>query len=112
MPAQSYLEHLDEMIQDGLLRACLEAEAQHFNNNGAETSHHVAMYFDGSTFRSKKRLPSSPPEDFETFRMQYAFLLNVWRMLAREISTARGTRRHFKRTQKVAHGRTDVQTGC
>ena len=61
MPAQSYFEHLEERIQDGLLWAealshvvCLKAEEQHLNNNGAE-SWHVAMCFHGSTRRSKKK---------------------------------------------------------
>ena len=72
-------------IQDGLLRAetmlrivCLESEELHLISNGAETSHHVAIY---STLMSKKRLTSSQPVDIESFRMKYATFLNVWRML-------------------------------
>ena len=85
MPACSYSDHLEEVIQDGLLRAetvlrivCLESEELHLISNGAETSHHVAMY---STLMSKKRLTSSQPVDIESFRMNYATFLNVWRML-------------------------------
>ena len=40
------------------------------------------MFFDGSTLKSKRRLSSPPPTDFESFREKYEVITNVWRFLA------------------------------
>ena len=78
------------MLQDGLLYAesltqvvSLEAELQHKRSaSDSSNSHHVAMFFDGSTLKSKRRLSSPPPTDFESFREKYEVITNVWRFLA------------------------------
>ena len=93
LPSQSYFEQLEEMLQDGLLYAesltqvvSLEAELQHMRSaSDSSNSHHVAMYFDGTTLKSKRRLSSPPPSDFESFREKYEVITNVWRFL--EIKT-------------------------
>ena len=48
----------------------------------SSNSHHVAMFFDGSTLKSKRRLSSPPPSDFKSFREKYEVITNVWRFLA------------------------------
>ena len=93
LPSQSYFEQLEEMLQDGLLYAesltqvvSLEAELQHMRSaSDSSNSHHVAMYFDGTTLKSKRRLSSPPPSIFESFREKYEVITNVWRFL--EIKT-------------------------
>ena len=49
------------MLQDGLLQAeslaqtiSMETEASHLRNNPEGTSHHVAMFFDGSTLKTQE----------------------------------------------------------
>ena len=39
-------------------------------------------FVDGSTLKSKRRLSSPPPSDFESFREKYEVITNVWRFLA------------------------------
>ena len=55
------------------------------SDSDSSNSHHVAMYFDGSTLKSKRRLSSPLPSDFESFREKYEVITNVWRFL--EIKT-------------------------
>ena len=74
------------------------------------------MYCDGFILLLKKRLTSSPLVDFESLRMKFAILHNVWRMLALktlgrpvlQVLTDATWEEHRK---KVACGRNEVQTG-
>ena len=86
LPAQSYFEVLEEMVQDRVFYAeslaqvvSLDAENKHRLANPETHSQHIAMLFDGSTIRPKRRLVSSMPEDLEGFRAKYEIIANVWR---------------------------------
>ena len=83
LPAQSYFEVLEEMVQDRVLYA--ESLAQ-VVSLGTENKHRLAnpdtmQCFDGSTIRPKRRLVSSMPDDLEGFRTKYEIIANVWRMM-------------------------------
>ena len=78
LPAQSYFEVLEEMVQDRVFYAeslaqvvSLDTENKHRLANPETHSQHIAMLFDGSTIRPKRRLVSSMPEDLEGFRAKY-----------------------------------------
>ena len=88
LPAQSYFEVLEEMVQDRVFYAeslaqvvSLDTENKHRLANPETHSQHIAMLFDGSTIRPKRRLVSSMPEDLEGFRAKYEIIANVWRMM-------------------------------
>ena len=88
MPAQSYFEVLQEMVQDRVFYAeslaqvvSLDTENKHRLANPETDSQHIGMLFDGSTIRPKRRLVSSMPEDLEGFRAKYEIIANVWRMM-------------------------------
>ena len=88
LPAQSYFEVLEEMVQDRVFNAeslaqvvSLDTENKHRLANPETHSQHIAMLFDGSTIRPKRRLVSSMPEDLEGFRAKYEIIANVWRMM-------------------------------
>ena len=86
LPAQSYFEVLDEMVQDRVFYAeslaqvvSLDTGSKHLANSDTH-SQHIAMLFDGCTIRPKRRLVSTMPEDLEGFRAKYEIIANVWRM--------------------------------
>ena len=88
LPAQSYFEVLEEMVQDRVFYAeslaqvvSLDTENKHLLANPDTNSQHIAMLFDGSTIRPKRRLVSSMPDDLEGFRTKYEIITNVWRMM-------------------------------
>ena len=88
LPAQSYFEGLEEMVQDPVFYAeslaqvvSLDTENKHRLANPETHSQHIAMLFDGSTIRPKRRLVSSMPEDLEGFRAKNEIIANVWRMM-------------------------------
>ena len=85
LPAQSYFEVLEEMVQDGVFHAgpvvSLVTDNKHRLANPESHSQHVSLLFDGSTIRPKKRSVSSMPEDLEGFRAKYEIMANVWRMM-------------------------------
>ena len=88
LPSQSYFEVLEEMVQDRVFYAeslaqvvSLETENKHRLSNPDSHSSHIAMLFDGSTIRPKRRLVSEMPEDLEGFRAKYEIIANVWRMM-------------------------------
>ena len=76
------------MVQDRVFYAesraqvvSLDTENKHRLANPETHSHYIAMLFDGSTIRPKRRLVSSMPEDLEGFRAKYETIANVWRMM-------------------------------
>ena len=88
LPAQSYFEVLEGMVQDRVFYAeslaqvvSLDTENKLRLANPETHSQHVAMLFDGSTIRPKRRLVSSMPEDLEGFRAKCEIIANVWRMM-------------------------------
>ena len=88
LPSQSYFEVLEEMVQDRVFYAeslaqvvSLDTENKHRLSNPDSHSSHIAMLFDGSTIRPKRRLVSEMPEDLEGFRAKYWIIANVWRMM-------------------------------
>ena len=88
LPAQSYFETLEEMVQDRAFYAeslaqvvSFDTENKHRLANPNTHSQHIAMLFDGSTIRPKRRLVSTMPEDLEGFRAKYEIIANVWRMM-------------------------------
>ena len=88
LPAQSCFEVLEEMVQDRVFYAgslaqavSLDTENKHRLANPVTHSQHIAMLFDGSTIRPKKRLVSSMPKDLEGFRAKYEIIANVWRTM-------------------------------
>ena len=87
LPAQSYFEVLEEMVQDRVFYTeslaqvvSLDTENKHRLAKPETHSQHIAMLFDGSTIRPKKRLVSMP-EDLEGFRAKYEIIANVRRMM-------------------------------
>ena len=64
LPAQSYFEVLQEIVEDRVHAeslapvVSLDTEKKHRLANPDSYSQHVAMLFDGSTFRPKRRLVS------------------------------------------------------
>ena len=81
LPSQSYFKVLEEMVEDRLLNAeslshvvSLDTENKHRLANPDCHSQHIAMLFDGSTIRPKRRLTSSVPEDLEVFRAKYEII--------------------------------------
>ena len=58
-----------------------DTENQHRLANPDSHSQHIAMLFDGSTIRPKRRLMSSMPEDLEGFRAKYEIIANVSKMM-------------------------------
>ena len=88
LPAQSYFEVLEEMVQDRVFYAeslaqvvSLDTENRHRLANPDTHSQPIAMLFDGSTIRPKRRLVSTMPDDLEEFRAKYEIIANVWRMM-------------------------------
>ena len=86
LPAQSYFEVLEEMVQDRVFYAESLAQVVSLDNkhrlaNPETHSQHIAMPFDGSTIRPKRRLVSSMPEDLEGFRAKYEIIAILWRMM-------------------------------
>ena len=88
LPAQSYFEVLEEMVQDRVFYAeslaqvvSLDTENKHRLAHPETHSQHITVLFDGSTIRPKRRLVSSMPEDLEGFRSKYEIIANVWRMM-------------------------------
>ena len=82
------LKTLEEVVQDRVFFAestCSKWSLSTLKPNiGSRTqrhSQHVAMLFDGSTIRPKRRLVSSMPDDLEGFRAKYEIIGNVWRMM-------------------------------
>ena len=70
----------------------LEAELQHMRSaSDSSNSHYVAMFFDGSTLKSKSRLFSPLPTDFERFREKYEVITNVGAKHERAWSMTLGT---------------------
>ena len=122
LPAQSYFEVLEEMVQDRLLHAeplshvvSMETENKHRLSNPDSHSSHIAMLFDGSTIRPKRRLTSSMPGDLESFRTKYEIIANVWRMMKIRSpgrSVLEGlTGTHLGVTQTMADGFEKVRDG-
>ena len=88
LPAQCHFEVLEEKVQDRLFYAeslaqvvSLDTENKHRLSNPDSHSQHVAMLFDGSTIRPKRRLMCSMPVDLEGFRSKFEIIANVWRMV-------------------------------
>ena len=88
LPSQSHFEVLEEMVQDRVFYAeslaqviSLDTENKHRLSNPDSHSSHIAMLFDGSTIRPKRRLVSEMPENLEGFRAKYEIIANVWRMM-------------------------------
>ena len=88
LPAQSYFEVLEEMVQDRVFYAeslaqvvSLDTENKRRPANPDTHSQHIATLFDGSTIRPKRRLVSSMPDDLESFRTKYEIIANAWRMI-------------------------------
>ena len=59
----------------------LDTENKHRLANPETHSQHIAMLFDGSTIRPKRRLVSSMQEGLEGNRAKYEIIANVWRMM-------------------------------
>ena len=83
-----YFEALEEMAHDRVYYAeslaqvvSLDTENKHRLANLDTHSHHIAMLFDGSTVRPKRRLVSSMPDNLEGFSAKYEIIANVWRMM-------------------------------
>ena len=107
LPAQSYFEVLEEMVQDRLFHAeplshvvSMETENKHRLSNPDSHSSHIAMLFDGSTISPKRRLTSSMPGDLESFRTKYEIIANVWRMMKLRSPGRSGLTEHTWETHK------------
>ena len=88
LPAQSYFETLEEMVQDRVFYAeslaqvfSLDTENKHRLANPDTHSQHIAMLFDVFTIRPKRLLVSTKPEDPEGFRAKYEIVANVRRIV-------------------------------
>ena len=72
LPAQSYFEEMGQarvFYAESLAQVVsLDTENKHRLANPETHSQHIAMLFDGSTIRPKRRLVSSMPDDLEGFR--------------------------------------------
>ena len=88
LPAQSYFETLEKIVKDRVFNAeslaqvvSLDTENKHRLAYPETHSQHIAMLFDGSTFRPKRRLVSSMPDVLEGFHAKYEIIANAWRMM-------------------------------
>ena len=122
LPAQSYFEPLEEMVQDRVFYAesltqmvSLDTESKHRLANPDTHSQHMAMLFDGSTIRPKRRLVYTMPEDLEAFRAKVRDhrqrLADDETPLTRACSTCRADGRHLGLTQEMTHGPQEVCHG-
>ena len=72
------------MVQDRVFNAeslaqvvSLDTEKKRPLANPDSHSQHIAMLFDGSTIRPKRRLVSTMPEDLEGFLAKYEIIANM-----------------------------------